>query len=107
MLQLIDNFLNKITMYRLVLYYLIFLLVGAALFGLFGLLPYTFLGIALSSLFVTAVCWLVNKLFAWGFAAQTNVESVYITALILALIIAPQTTASGYMFLFWAAVLAM
>jgi ferredoxin-NADP reductase len=46
-------------------------------------------------------------LLAYGFKAQTNVESVYITALILALIISPASTPAGFIFLGWAGILAM
>lgn len=89
MIKFLDDFLNRITMYRLVLYYLIILLVVAALFGLFGILPYDPITIAHSLVIITVVCWLTNRLFAYVFRAVENVESVYITAFILALIISP------------------
>ena len=91
MLTFVDNFLNKITMYRLVLYYLIGLLVVALLLSLFGILPYNPVGLVYSVFFITLLCWIVNVIFAWIFSmpGDINVESVYITALILALIITP------------------
>ncbi len=85
----IDNFLNRITMYRLVLYYLIVLIGAAAVFGFFGVLPESPADLAFSTLVILATCWLVNSLFAKGFGATPNVESVYITGLILALIVNP------------------
>ena len=89
MLTIIDGFLNKTTMYRLVLYYLAGLTLAAMVMGLFGLIPYGPLAIFLSALFFVGVCWLTNYAFARAFAAPTNVESVYITALILTLIVNP------------------
>ncbi len=109
MLSFIDSLLNKITMYRLVLYYLIFLLLVAALFGAVGILPYSPLAIAASTAILTAAAWLTNLIFAKIWKAHPNVESVYITALILALIITPVLPASGTFvsFLVWAAVWSM
>jgi ferredoxin-NADP reductase len=89
MLNLIDRALDSITMYRLVLYYLLSLVVAAFVFTLFGQLPYQPLDLAFSSLLIAAVCWLVNIVFAWGFDAAANKESVWITALILILIVDP------------------
>lgn len=109
MLAFIDNFLNRITMYRLTLYYLVFLLIAAVVFGFFGILPYSPLAIIFSTLVLVFVSWVVNEFFSRVFGTQPNVESVYITALILALIIdpvAPSETAK-IAFLVWAAVLAM
>ena len=94
-------------MYRLVLYILIGLLFLAAFFGIFHKIPYSPTSIVLSSLFLVAVSWVANKIFAWAFDAPANVESLYITALILALIISPAQSIGELPFLFWAAVLAM
>lgn len=113
MLEKIDNFLNRITMYRLVLYYLIFLLAVAGIFGSIGVMPYNLVSILFSSLVLVAVCWFANTIFAKFLNVQTNSESVYITALILALIITPvqHNAYSAYMdklpLLIWAGVLAM
>src|SRR5665213_3532499 len=109
MFTLVDNFLNKITMYRLVLYYLLVLLGAAALFGFFGLLPYNPAVLAFSTLLIVGVCWITNIAFAKAFGAATNVESVYITALILALIITPvaSTDYAGIGFLIFASAWAM
>ncbi len=109
MITFIDSLLNRITMYRLVLYYLILLLAIAAVFGYFGILPYSPTAIIFSSIFLVVVAWVANGLFAHAWNAQPNVESVYITALILALIITPvaPTNAGGIAFLLWAAIWAM
>lgn len=101
----IDNFLDRITMYRLVLYYLLVLLGGAVLFSSFGILSYNPLSIVISACLITAVSYVTNKVFAYVFKAPTNVESVYITALILACIINPLRGAEGFGLIFWAGVL--
>jgi len=107
-MRLIDNLLNKITMYRLVLYYLIVLAVAAAAFSSFGMLPLNPLSLAVSTAIILAVCWGANRLFAWAFDAQTNAESFLITGLILALIITPPAfTFAGVSFLIWASIFAM
>jgi ferredoxin-NADP reductase len=89
MILFIDNFLNRFTMYRLVLYYLRMLIGVAAVFGFFGLLPINPANLAFTSLLIVGVCIGVNWIFAKGFGATENTESVYITGLILALIISP------------------
>ncbi len=109
MITFIDNILNRITMYRLVLYYLIVLIVAAFVFGFFGILPYDPTSLAFSTLLILLVCVATNWVFARVFEAQTNVESVYITALILALIITPVTASdhTGVGLLIFASVWAM
>lgn len=96
-------------MYRLVLYYLIVLVVMAAFFGFFSILPYSPANLAFSTLLILAVCWVANTIFAKGFGATPNVESVYITGLILALIISPVAPANyaGVGFLIFASAWAM
>lgn len=88
-MRTIDNFLNKISMYRLVLYELIVLLFAAGVLGFFGILPYAPVNLAFSVTYIIVVAWIVNKIFAYVFEAPSNPESTYITALILALIITP------------------
>jgi ferredoxin-NADP reductase len=107
MMQWIDDLLNRITMYRLVLYYLLGLLAAAEFFCVMGWLPYHPLALLGTTVFLMAVCWLTNTLFAKTFRVPTNVESVYISALILALIITPLSAVPDLWFLGWAAVLAM
>lgn len=89
MIKFIDNFLNKITMYRLVLYCLIFFLLAAFLLCSLRILPYSPIALAISTIIITAACLFTNFIFSKIFQAPTNVESSYITALILALIIMP------------------
>ena len=107
MIKFIDNRLNSITMYRLILYYLIFLLGVAMVFSVVGVLPLNPVGLLVSTLFLTGVCYLTNSIFARAFGVPANFESVYISALILALIVPPAESTHDLWFLFWAAVLAM
>lgn len=108
-MKFIDNFLNRITMYRLVLYYLITLVAAAMVFGLFGILSYSPLSIGFSLLIVLVASWVSNRVFAWAFDAVTNFESVYITTLILGLIVSPviYPSYSGAIFLVFVSVWAM
>ena len=110
MLTLIDNFLDRITMYRLVLYYLIFLLAVAAALGAMGMLPYSPSSLLFTAAALLIYSWASNALFAGIFKVPANAESVYITALILALIISPVKPA-GFLasmpFLIWVSVWAM
>ncbi len=89
MLKRIDDILNKVTMYRLVLYYLAALWAIAILFSFAKILPYEPTGLVFSGLFITLVCWIANKIFSRTLGIHTNIESAYITALILTLIITP------------------
>lgn len=106
MLNIFDSFLNKTTMYRLLLYYLLALVVGSLALSVAGVLPYsvTAIGLSLGMLLVTSI--ITNRIFARTFEAVPNVESVYLTALILFLIITPSTDIFNLAFLCWAAILA-
>ena len=92
-------------MYRLMLYFLILLVAVAALFSSLGILPFNFSDLVLCTTFLMVVCWVSNKLLSKFFAAPTNLESVYITALILALITTPAVNAQNLIFLTLAAIL--
>ncbi len=107
MIKLIDDFLNRITMYRLILYVMISLLAIAATLGFFHLLPFDPLAIIFSSLFLYFFSGFVNDLFAKTYKTPVNIESGYITALILALIITPAKSINDFIFLAVAATLAM
>lgn len=110
MFKFIDTFLNKTTMYRLVLYYLLLLVGVATVFGAFGVLPYNPINILFSTGFFVLVCALINWLFAKVFRVPANVESTYITALILVFLITPPSSIidTGYFsFAIWASIWAM
>jgi glycine betaine catabolism B len=106
LLHLVDRMLNTTTMYRLMLYVLIALVLVAALFGGIGLLPFNALYILASAAFLVALSVLANWSFARIFRAPTNVESTYVTALILALIINPDPPGTNVVTLAVAAVAA-
>ncbi|HLN19145.1 MAG TPA: RnfABCDGE type electron transport complex subunit D [Patescibacteria group bacterium] len=95
----IDNFLNRITMYRLVLYYLAALYFLAIIFAFFHFLPYSPLAMIFHLAFLLAVSWMTNEIFARYFKEPVNVESSYITAYILALIITPLSPQQGISYL--------
>lgn len=107
MTRFVDDFLNGITQYRLMLYFLIFLLVMATAFSAFGILPFNPVAIVFSAVFLNLVCWAVNTTFARIFEVQTNLESVYITALILTLIMTPASSIQDALVLGGVAVLAV
>ena len=89
MITIIDNFLNRITMYRLVLYYLIGLIIISIGYGFFHILPFSPEILLFSTAIILVACFISNFLFARAFGVAPNTESIYITALILALIISP------------------
>ncbi|MBA3789054.1 hypothetical protein H0X32_01505 [Patescibacteria group bacterium] len=99
MMRPLDAILNKITMYRLVLYELIFLILVAGILGFFHLVPYDPLYIGYSVVIIFAIAWIVNRAFAYFYDAPSNPESTYITALILVLIIAPPHAFNDFNFL--------
>ncbi|MCX5497537.1 RnfABCDGE type electron transport complex subunit D [Kaistia dalseonensis] len=91
---IVDRFLNHVTMYRLVLFYVAGLLAVSFGLGFFKLVPHDPTALAFSGVVILAVCWLTNRLFAILFRVPVNTESIYITALILALIMPPVTASN-------------
>lgn len=106
MFRFIDNQLNRITMYRLVLYYLIFLLGIAFYLNFANIFTFDPFALMLTVAFLLVVSAIANRVFSRIFGVPANVESVYITALILALNITPIQSYNDLWFLGWAAVLA-
>lgn len=104
---MIDGLLNRITMYRLVLYYLMALLGIGVVLSFVGLGKYDPIALLFSAGFLVAVCGITNWIFSKAYGVPTNVESAYISALILALIINPIQSYNDLWFLGWAGVLAM
>jgi len=76
-------------MYRLMLYFLICLVLLATVFSAAGLLAYKPLAILASAAWLSLACYAINQVIARLVRARTNVESQFITALILALIAGP------------------
>ena len=85
MIARIDYFLDRVTMYRLVLYVLVGLIAIATVLSYFQLLPFSPLSLLISTVFLVLICWAANSLLAYILEVPTNIESTYITALILAL----------------------
>src|SRR6185437_8528396 len=106
-MKYIDNFLDKFTMYRVVLYYLLILLGVAFIYSVVGILHFNPFVLLFSAAFFVAISWATNNLFAITFGAPSNVELSYISALILVLIITPAHSFQDVMILFWAAVISM
>jgi ferredoxin-NADP reductase/Na+-translocating ferredoxin:NAD+ oxidoreductase RnfD subunit len=90
----IDSFLNKITMYKLVLYGLIILVLLAEIFTLTGALSLSWYGILLTMVIAFAVAYGTDFGLAKLYNVPANSESGYITGMILACIL-PGTTSLG------------
>ncbi len=104
----LEALIDRTTTYRLMLYYLLVLLLAAIISSATGVLPYNPTAILWSAAVLLAVSWASNTFFARMFSAVTNVESVFITAVILALIFPPVavTDLSGLIMLATVALLA-
>ena len=107
MFKIIDSFIDKITMYKLIMYYLVALILVAIGLSVFKDLQYNPYYIAISALILVTASWTINKMFANFFSAPTNSESSIISGLILTLIVAPNPTGYGIMFLLAASGLAI
>lgn len=88
-MKLINNFLNVTSQYRLVLYYLIFLLVAGLSLSFFGYLLFNPLSLLVLVLICLLTCFVSNKFFSAIFKIPANIESAFITALILSLLLQP------------------
>jgi ferredoxin-NADP reductase len=75
--------------------------------GVVGALSYDPFALLVSIAFLLTICVIVNRLFAAAFGVPANVESVYISALILALILTPIRSLNDLWFFGWAAIWAM
>ena len=106
-MKYIDGLLNNITMYRLVLWFLAILAGVGLIFSIFGVLKFDPIDYIFSFTFILMVSYLTNLLFAKIFKAPTNVESVWISGLILGLVISPSRTVQEVIFMGWAAILTM
>lgn len=106
-MHFLDSFLNKITMYRLILYVLAGLYALATLLSLFGILSYSVIDFLTTGAFLLALCFFSNILFGKIFKITPNAESSVITAFILILIIGPLTLVPNLLFLGAAGIIAM
>jgi ferredoxin-NADP reductase/Na+-transporting NADH:ubiquinone oxidoreductase subunit NqrB len=99
MIKVIDRLLDRITMYWVLLYFLIILIAAAAGLSAIGVLGYNPLAIILSAAYLAVVCGVTNAIFAYVFEVPAGLTSTYITALILALIITPVASLQNVAFL--------
>lgn len=106
-MKFIDLLIDRITMYRLLLYYLLALVGAAMLFGTLGWLTYSPYSILFTSSYFVITCLVINYVFAKVFDAPTNWESSILTALILSLIITPAASFKDITFFTAAAGLAI
>jgi ferredoxin-NADP reductase len=102
----IDSFLNQITMYKLVFYGLLLLAAASVILGFLNLIPYGGLALAASFLVLLIGTWGADALFARVLHAARNLESSWITALILFFIMSPITGMSDVWITLAAGVLA-
>src|ERR1041385_179983 len=99
LLKTIDRVLDAVTMYRLTLYVLCIYVVVSIVAAWFGFVPYTATSIVVSTIIALVLCLSLNWAIAILVGAATSVESAYITALILVLIIPPPTLTEPKTFL--------
>ncbi|MEQ1500065.1 MAG: RnfABCDGE type electron transport complex subunit D [Parcubacteria group bacterium] len=103
----IDNFLNKITMYKLVLYGLFILVFVSIAFSLFGFIYYGAISLVGTLVLLFLTTYFSNFLFAKIFKVETNAESSAITALILFFILFPGKSFYDFLFIALIGFLAM
>ena len=90
-MKFIDDYLNTITMYRLMLNGLFVLVFVSVVFGFAGILPYGGISLLASFITLTVTCYVSNYIFSKIFKVQINIESSSITALILFFLLFPIT----------------
>ena len=95
----IDSLINRITMYRLLLYYLLVLVGAAMFFGATGALSYSPYSVLLNAGLFVGFCYALNFVFAKVYQAPTNGESSILTGLILALIVTPISSVKDVTFI--------
>jgi ferredoxin-NADP reductase len=92
MMKKIDEFLNRVTMYRLVVYVLsVYILLGV-LFSFLGKLAFTPTEMVVSLVLLLTSAFVTDKGLAYIFNIPSNAESWLITALIIFLIMHPATS---------------
>ncbi|MBI2031361.1 MAG: RnfABCDGE type electron transport complex subunit D [Candidatus Levybacteria bacterium] len=107
MLEKIDYILDRVTMYKLILYVLTFLFGIAIILSFFEIIHLKVHEIIFSVTVLTVVSYIANKIFSFILKASTNSDSIYITALILTFLITPVFSVNGFIFLSFTATLAM
>ncbi len=103
MIRLIDNLLNRITMYRLVLYYLVALIVLGFILAFAHVILVQPVALVSTLVIYLVVTLAANALFAGLMRIKANNESTIITALILTLISGPVSAISDPLHAFYLA----
>ncbi|MBI3250888.1 MAG: RnfABCDGE type electron transport complex subunit D [Candidatus Andersenbacteria bacterium] len=88
-MNIVARLLNKLTMYRLMLYCMGILVGAAIILSILDILPYSPSAISLQTVAFVLVCWGINEIIARVLKIQPNGESSVITALILTSIVGP------------------
>jgi len=102
MFNYIDKKLNGITMYRMAMYYLMAMLAYIVVLSNTGYITYNSFYIVFSVFYITFFTVTLDILLSKVFKATSNVESSYITALILSFIITPPQAILDARFLWFA-----
>jgi len=90
-MNLLDNFLNKFTMYKIVLFGLFFLVIISFIYSFFGVLFYSPIELVFSLFLLLISGFLINYIFSKFFKVSINPESSIITSLILFFILIPSS----------------
>lgn len=99
-MNFIDSFLNRFTMYRVVLYGLIVLAVYSLILSVVGILSFSLPELTTTLVSLTFICFFANLLLGKLFKTPVNAESSLITALILYFLLWPSfKLESVYLFL--------
>lgn len=91
-LRLLDDLLNKITSYKLIVWGLRILAGISMVFSFLGLLPLSTKGLLISLGILSMVCYLTNLVLSRAWRVATNTESYAITLLILFFVLPPVET---------------
>lgn len=97
MLAKFDDFLNSITMYRLMLYGLVWLVGVTLVLSFLGLLAYSFWSLTGSLIVLLTLGFILKVVLTWAYKLPANFESSLITTLILFFILAPPTDLNSYL----------
>lgn len=106
-MNLIDRFLNRLTMYRVVMYGLAVIAANALLLSVLGRFSYAPLSLVGSLIVLLIVGCLIHALFRRLFNAPANLESTIITMMILFFVLAPGATPKEFLGLAIAALVAV
>ena len=95
-IKAVGDFLNGITMYRLLVYGLGVVAIIAILFSFTGILSLSPAALLVSLASLLAICYVTNRALSHAWQAAYNTESWLITALILFFILPPTNTAARF-----------